>query len=223
MPPRKTLFTLIELLVVIAIIAILASLLLPSLNTARGVAKRISCTGNMRQLGLILQSYAVDANGMFPPIIVLPNGYWTRTVMDSNYITASNQKILACPAMPRLPSSYMGLPHIGLSNDLMGSTMQTGTSLPIGKVKMPSSLIVATDTRQCAASSGLNQSTTGYFRFLPSGLWTSNADFGYPDVRHNGTVNVLWLDGHVNSITTTLNPYGRYPFNSSKYYRFTDQ
>ena len=65
-PVKTRPFTLLELLVVVLVMLVLVGMLLPSLVKSRETAKRVNCTTNLKQIGLALRSYSIDAREWFP-------------------------------------------------------------------------------------------------------------------------------------------------------------
>jgi prepilin-type processing-associated H-X9-DG protein/prepilin-type N-terminal cleavage/methylation domain-containing protein len=70
----KAAFTLVELLITTAIVGILASLLFPSVKSMLARGRSVKCASNLRQIGIGLNSYANDHDGMFPHVFDSASG-----------------------------------------------------------------------------------------------------------------------------------------------------
>ena len=111
-------FSLIELLITISVIAILAALLLPALSKARGKARDILCSGNLKQLSSYMFLYVEQNNDVIPAVVSNagePSGKWQDMLygltapgekfVDQYYLLKINSttwypknKVFACPA-----------------------------------------------------------------------------------------------------------------------------
>jgi len=94
--PTKRGFTLIELLVVIAIIALLVSILLPSLNRARELAKRAVCKTRLKGLGTAFELYNQAEKGWMYNSDDPTTGGNLALLVHGGYASGKN---FVCPSM----------------------------------------------------------------------------------------------------------------------------
>lgn len=214
-------FTLMELLVVVAIIAVLAALLMPVISQSKVKARQIACIANLHQLGIGLQSFVAD-NHAYPSIIGPANsenpGWWASQLESggfgdstpiTNFIYAG---VWRCPSAPKTwpwPGPGNGEPFISYGYNVFGVS-RGQDALGLHGNFIPGATIISNhpgfapvkeyEVTVPAAMMAIGDSITGDLRFIRLDLAYLDK-YGRATARHQGKVDVLFCDGHVESPT----------------------
>ncbi|AQQ70329.1 PilD-dependent protein PddA [Limihaloglobus sulfuriphilus] len=244
-------FTLIELLVVISIIALLMSILMPALTRARDQAKTVICKARQKDIGLAINFYVNDHNGLLMASWPVGNEpkpgqlahdsyyhwfarlapYYNRKEgrTDTGYY---DYELLRCPTQDKLTKiakTQTNIENPGPDVEIIGYRGIYGYNLyfcqrknfpdyqwkRLGDIQQPSTLPLIGDISGYGYSEipSLRNSWGGMHMNPmfphPSALkygWNSGKPFPVrynsagPAPNHNGKINYLMADSHVESV-----------------------
>ena len=133
-PPVERAFTLIELLIVIATIAILAALVVPAFNRVLESGKATKDLSNLRQIGLLMQTYLNDKDQILPATAIWP-GTSTTPVLYPKYV--GTKKVFQSPFDKRPPAETDTAPvSYGINHNMYAVAAVSGNMV---KVASPAS------------------------------------------------------------------------------------
>jgi prepilin-type N-terminal cleavage/methylation domain-containing protein/prepilin-type processing-associated H-X9-DG protein len=206
-------FTLIELMVVLAVVAILMAMVYPMYTSISERAKATKDMSNLRQIGLLMQTYLNDSDQILPATTTWP-GTNATPVLYPKYL--GTRKVFQSPFDKR-PSLETDLAPVSYSINANMYALAPGISGNMLKVVSPDStfFMAPTYTGNPTNASSWAGTATSAPNLPVGGTGETTGTYG------NGRkMNVLFCDWHTETLTfgpastpgtfqdTTSNPLG---------------
>lgn len=179
--------TLIELLVVMVVLALLAGLLLPAIALARDAAQRVTCSAQLRQVGMASLAYLDDWDGRYGNFSnVIKRGTQGWRAQLSAYLNDDRQNsrrakvgIWTCPADGTVhgDAAWHNALSYGGNRDL--------SNLHQARIERPSDTVLCVDSTFRNGNHSWPAQWKAFDRYI--------------DWRHRSDANLLFVDAHVES------------------------
>ena len=221
-------FTLVELLVVLGIIALLMGIVVPALVQTRKKARRIVCASNISQIALAMQGYAARNDDWIIPareIIYAHSleealGCWNIALLPyigkniTTSILENRAELWLCPEdKDPYPRGFKNCPHNGMTSYALNGYYRPATDNigeirlgPAGKYKLaaipsPSECFLMGETSYAAQFYDADAPSVAAYNLPRDGHHRGTSGF-----YHSGTMNLLFVDGHIENIKGRKTP-----------------
>ena len=229
-------FTLIELLTVIAIIGILAAIIIPVVGKVRQSAHRSGCANNLRQVGVAIQLYVADHKNWLPggyqqtgqwnlyglQRTIGPRGwqeagkptqdlaaqlfpYLNKSLPDANG-ELQRTKALLCPGNPLAVETFESSSPASSYYAGIGVKLNDGTTArPFGRPQGTRAPRMS-DIARPAQAIAMFDYDAWFLAEIGESVVQGSVPASSKEV-HGSVRNFLYLDGHVNALPASENPY----------------
>lgn len=222
MHSRRQGFSLVEVILAVTILCILIALLLPMFSKIRTASESAVCQANLRQLGAGALLFINDHNGELPHSQISNSVTNVRTPGIREYVlpeynsgfNKDQDTVYTCPTLQKGPypsgndfhRNYSVNGHMFSESGLGEEERTYGTVSNMRDVLYPAQAVLYMDGR-CTGSITSAGKGYSYGAYVRSAQWLHEDKMvQFP---HNNKQNVVFLDGHVDSLTWEEAPYNK--------------